>query len=151
MELAKLFHRTLGKQGMKFLLNTKVTSAKKEGGKIVVQTEAVKGGKAQSVSLTIVRDEGVLCVEGLAGGPTHIDYNCIPSVIYTHPEVAWVGKSEETLKEEVNFYRFSHILLKLFAICYICNLWNTKLGMYLNIYKTRVCRTYNKENTELRA
>lgn len=37
------------------MLNTKVTSAKKEGGKIVVQTEAVKGGKAQTVSLTVVR------------------------------------------------------------------------------------------------
>ena len=40
-------------------------------------------------------------MEGICGGATHIDYNCVPSVIYTHPEVAWVGKSEETLKEEV--------------------------------------------------
>ncbi|XP_046851728.1 dihydrolipoyl dehydrogenase, mitochondrial-like [Xenia sp. Carnegie-2017] len=45
-------------------------------------------------------DEGIICVEGLAGGPVHIDYNCVPSVIYTHPEVAWVGKTEEMLKEE---------------------------------------------------
>ncbi|NXR99881.1 DLDH protein, partial [Oxylabes madagascariensis] len=45
-------------------------------------------------------DEGILCVEGMAGGAVHIDYNCVPSVIYTHPEVAWVGKSEEQLKEE---------------------------------------------------
>ena len=30
----------------------------------------------------------------------HIDYNCIPSVVYTHPEVAWVGKTEEDLKAE---------------------------------------------------
>jgi len=44
-------------------------------------------------------DEGILCVEGICGGPVHIDYNCIPSVIYTHPEVGWVGKSEEQLKE----------------------------------------------------
>lgn len=43
-------------------------------------------------------DEGIICVEGIAGGPVHIDYNCVPSVIYTFPEVAWVGKSEEELK-----------------------------------------------------
>ena len=45
-------------------------------------------------------DEGILAVEGIAGGPVHIDYNCVPSVIYTHPEVSWVGKTEEMLKEE---------------------------------------------------
>ncbi|KAL3268387.1 hypothetical protein HHI36_007503 [Cryptolaemus montrouzieri] len=45
-------------------------------------------------------DEGILCVEGILGGPCHIDYNCVPSVIYTHPEVGWVGKSEEDLKNE---------------------------------------------------
>jgi dihydrolipoamide dehydrogenase len=43
-------------------------------------------------------DEGVICVEGMLGGTPHIDYNCVPSVVYTHPEVAWVGKSEEDLK-----------------------------------------------------
>jgi dihydrolipoamide dehydrogenase len=46
-------------------------------------------------------DEGIICVEGIAGGSVHIDYNCVPSVIYTHPEVAWVGKSEEDLKSMV--------------------------------------------------
>jgi len=46
-------------------------------------------------------DEGIVCVEGMLGGPVHIDYNCIPSVIYTHPEVGWVGKSEEELKTKV--------------------------------------------------
>ena len=46
-------------------------------------------------------DEGIICVEGMAGGAVHIDYNFVPSVIYTHPDVAWVGKSEEQLKEEV--------------------------------------------------
>ncbi|XP_012719086.2 dihydrolipoyl dehydrogenase, mitochondrial [Fundulus heteroclitus] len=45
-------------------------------------------------------DEGIICVEGMAGGAVHIDYNCVPSVIYTHPEVAWVGKTEEQLKQE---------------------------------------------------
>ena len=48
---------------------------------------------------------GIICVEGIAGGAVHIDYNCVPSVIYTHPEVAWVGKTEEMLKEEVNYYK----------------------------------------------
>ncbi|KAK9890612.1 hypothetical protein WA026_011975 [Henosepilachna vigintioctopunctata] len=45
-------------------------------------------------------DEGTLCIEGILGGPCHIDYNCVPSVIYTHPEVGWVGKTEEDLKNE---------------------------------------------------
>uniref|UniRef100_A0A1B0AW18 Dihydrolipoyl dehydrogenase n=1 Tax=Glossina palpalis gambiensis TaxID=67801 RepID=A0A1B0AW18_9MUSC len=50
-------------------------------------------------------DEGIICVEGMKGGPVHIDYNCVPSVVYTHPEVAWVGKSEETLKQEGVAYK----------------------------------------------
>ena len=44
-------------------------------------------------------DEGIICVEGMVGGVPHINYDCVPSVIYTHPEVAWVGKSEEQVKE----------------------------------------------------
>lgn len=47
-------------------------------------------------------DEGIICVEGICGGSPHIDYNCVPSVIYTHPEVAWVGRTEEMCKEEVS-------------------------------------------------
>ncbi len=43
-------------------------------------------------------DEGIITVEGMLGGTPHIDYNCVPSVVYTHPEVAWVGKNEEELK-----------------------------------------------------
>jgi len=45
-------------------------------------------------------DEGIITVEGICGSAVHIDYNCVPSVVYTHPEVAWVGKTEEQLKEE---------------------------------------------------
>lgn len=50
-------------------------------------------------------DEGIVCVEGMTGMPVHIDYNCVPSVIYTHPEVAWVGKTEEDLKKEGVAYK----------------------------------------------
>lgn len=60
-------------------------------------------------------DEGIVCVEGITGAPVHIDYNCVPSVIYTHPEVAWVGKSEEDLKNEVILPK---LLLKLYT-CFI--------------------------------
>lgn len=58
-------------------------------------------------------DEGIICVEGMAGGAVHIDYNCVPSVIYTHPEVAWVGKTEEQLKQEVREPLRKHALSSL--------------------------------------
>ena len=45
-------------------------------------------------------DEGVLVAEIMAGQKPHIDYNCIPWVIYTSPEIAWVGKTEQQLKAE---------------------------------------------------
>ena len=45
-------------------------------------------------------EEGIACVESLAGGHGHINYATIPGVIYTHPEVAMVGKTEEELKAE---------------------------------------------------
>ncbi|KAF1742239.1 hypothetical protein MXB_2063 [Myxobolus squamalis] len=44
-------------------------------------------------------EEGIACVEGISGRPVHINYNAIPSVIYTHPEVAWVGISEDDAKK----------------------------------------------------
>ena len=44
-------------------------------------------------------DEGIACAELLAGKAGHINYDVIPSVVYTHPEIAWVGKTEEELKE----------------------------------------------------
>ncbi len=44
-------------------------------------------------------EEGTLVAETLAGQKPHIDYNLIPGVVYTWPEVAAVGKTEEQLKE----------------------------------------------------
>eukprot|EP01108_Squamamoeba_japonica_P002270 TRINITY_DN2068_c0_g1_i2.p2 TRINITY_DN2068_c0_g1~~TRINITY_DN2068_c0_g1_i2.p2 ORF type:complete len:281 (+),score=158.55 TRINITY_DN2068_c0_g1_i2:512-1354(+) len=43
-------------------------------------------------------EEGVAVAETLAGGVGHVNYGAIPSVIYTSPEVAWVGQTEEELK-----------------------------------------------------
>ncbi len=43
-------------------------------------------------------EEGVAVAERLAGQKPHVDFNFIPWVIYTHPEIAWVGKTEEQLK-----------------------------------------------------
>ncbi|HRF39149.1 MAG TPA: dihydrolipoyl dehydrogenase [Saprospiraceae bacterium] len=45
-------------------------------------------------------EEGVLVAETIAGQKPHIDYNLIPGVVYTWPEVAAVGRTEEQLKEE---------------------------------------------------
>ena len=45
-------------------------------------------------------DEGVVLAEMLDGQSGHIDYNLIPGVVYTWPEVANIGKTEEQLKEE---------------------------------------------------
>lgn len=157
LEVAKTLQRSLTKQGLKFLVQTKVVGATRQGANIKVSIEDLKKGKQDELDCDVLlvcigrrpyteglglesvgiqldskgrvpvnskfqtstpniyaigdciegpmlahkaEDEGILCVEGICGGATHIDYNCVPSVIYTHPEVAWVGKSEEQLKEE---------------------------------------------------
>ncbi|XP_067928461.1 dihydrolipoyl dehydrogenase, mitochondrial-like [Watersipora subatra] len=155
MEVSKATQKILTKQGLKFMLNTKVTQAADKGGSIEVTVEDSTGSKTldcetllvcigrrpftdklglESVNLQVdkrgripinerfqtavpsiyaigdvvdgpmlahkAEDEGIICVEGINGSIPHIDYNCVPSVVYTHPEVAWVGKTEEQLKEE---------------------------------------------------
>ena len=45
-------------------------------------------------------EEGIACVERIAGQATHINYDAIPSVVYTWPEAASVGRTEEQLKSE---------------------------------------------------
>ncbi|KAF6018007.1 DLD [Bugula neritina] len=160
MDISKNTQKILTKQGLKFMLNTKVTGAVESGGSIQVTVEDSKGSQTASFVLadceTLLvcigrrpytenlgldsvnieadkrgripvnerfqtsvpniyaigdvvdgpmlahkaEDEGIICVEGINGSVPHIDYNCVPSVVYTHPEVAWVGKTEEQLKEE---------------------------------------------------
>jgi dihydrolipoamide dehydrogenase len=50
-------------------------------------------------------EEGVVVAEHLAGQKPHMDYNLIPGIVYTWPEVASVGKTEEQLKEEGAAYK----------------------------------------------
>ena len=45
-------------------------------------------------------EEGIAAIEYIKSGHGHVNYNAIPSVVYTHPEVAWVGKTEQDLKAE---------------------------------------------------
>jgi len=156
-EISKMFQRICVKQGLKFKLQTKVTSAVRDGDKVRVTVSNVKDGKTEELEADVLlvcvgrrpytqnlgleevginrddrgripvnarfqtvipniyaigdcihgpmlahkaEDEGILAAESMLGAATHIDYNCVPSVIYTHPEVAWVGKSEEDLKSE---------------------------------------------------
>jgi len=44
-------------------------------------------------------EEGIVCVERMAGIASHLNYDVIPAIVYTHPEIATVGKTEDQLKE----------------------------------------------------
>ncbi len=44
-------------------------------------------------------EEGIMVAEHIAGNHAQVNYDLIPSVIYTHPEIAWVGKTEEQCKQ----------------------------------------------------
>ncbi len=50
-------------------------------------------------------EEGVAVAERIAGKKPHVDFNTVPWVIYTAPEIAWVGKTEQQLKAEGAEYR----------------------------------------------
>jgi len=50
-------------------------------------------------------EEGIMVAERIAGKYAEMNYDLVPSVIYTHPEIAWVGKNEEELKNESIEYK----------------------------------------------
>ena len=50
-------------------------------------------------------EEGIAVAEFLAGQSAYIDYNAIPNVVYTYPEVASVGRTEEQLNKESIQYK----------------------------------------------
>jgi dihydrolipoamide dehydrogenase len=155
-EISKQAQRILGKQGLTFKLNAKVTNAKSTNSGVTVTVEPTKGGAAEEIEADAVlvaigrrpyteglgleevgielderkrvktdshwrtniptiyaigdviagpmlahkaEDEGAAVAEIIAGQTAHINYDAIPSVVYTWPEVASVGKTEEQLKE----------------------------------------------------
>jgi len=155
-EIRKEAHKILKKQGLKFKLSSKVTSAKASAKSVFLTVEPAKGGAAETIEADVVlvcvgrkaytdalgldkagvkldergrievdghfkssvngiyaigdvikgpmlahkaEDEGMVLAEILAGQSGHIDYDAIPGVVYTHPEIASVGKTEEQLKE----------------------------------------------------
>jgi dihydrolipoamide dehydrogenase len=161
-EVSKQMQRILQKQGMKFKLATKVTSAKASATGVSLTLEPANGGAAETVETDIVlvsvgrrafvggldldkagvqldergriatdahfatnvpgiyaigdaiagpmlahkaEDEGVIVAEIIAGQSGHIDYNLVPGVVYTWPEAAQVGKTEEQLKAEGVAYK----------------------------------------------
>jgi dihydrolipoamide dehydrogenase len=50
-------------------------------------------------------EEGVACVEAIATGHCHVNYDAIPGIVYTHPEIASVGRTEDELKQQKVPYR----------------------------------------------
>jgi dihydrolipoamide dehydrogenase len=50
-------------------------------------------------------EDGVAAVEGMLGGLCHADYNLVPGIVYTEPEVAAVGQTEEQLKASGTPYK----------------------------------------------
>lgn len=155
-EIAKEALKLFKKQGFDFRLGSKVTSARKESGKTIVDIEGQESITADRVLLSAGRvpnteglnleavqietdrrgfvradqhyrtnvpgiyaigdviggamlahkaeEEGVAVAETIATGVGHVNYGAIPGVVYTHPEIATVGKTEEQLAERgVNF------------------------------------------------
>ncbi|KKY21626.1 putative dihydrolipoamide dehydrogenase [Phaeomoniella chlamydospora] len=154
-DISKQAQKILAKQGIKFMLNTKVTKGDDSSELVKLDVEAAKGGKAQTLEGDVVlvaigrrpyteglglenigieldekkrlvidqeyrtkiphirvagdctfgpmlahkaEEEGQAVVEYIKKGFGHVNYGAIPSVMYTHPEVAWVGQNEAELK-----------------------------------------------------
>jgi len=161
-EVRRTFKRSLEKQGMKFMLTTKVNSAKREGDSVTLELEPAKGGEKKELTVDVVlvsagrrpftaglgldgvgispnkrgqievddhfrtkvpniyaigdcipgpmlahkaEEDGVAAVEIIAGKPGHVNYNTVPAIVYTHPEVASVGLSEQEAKAQGLSYK----------------------------------------------
>ncbi len=124
-EIAKEFMKMLTKQGLEFKLSVLMSVGRKpntEGlglEKIGIKLTEKKSIEIKDNFQTSVEgiyaigdvapgpmlahkaeEEGVACVEFINGQKPHINYNAIPAIVYTNPEIASVGKTEEQLKQE---------------------------------------------------
>ena len=161
-EISQEFQKILIKQGIKFKLNSKVSSVKNKDNSVLVtftdnktsKTETIEADKVlvsvgrkpytEGLNLSKIgikkddkgrikvneklqtsinniyaigdvikgpmlahkaEDEGIAVAEILAGQAGHVNYDVIPGVVYTSPEVATVGKTEEQLKSENKTYK----------------------------------------------
>ena len=161
-EISKEFQKILNKQGIKFKLNSKVSSVKNKNNSVLVTFTYNKTSKSETIETNKVlvsvgrrpyteglnlskigikkddkgrikvneklqtsvnniyaigdvikgpmlahkaEDEGIAVAEILAGQAGHVNYDVIPGVVYTFPEVATVGKTEEQLKSEKKTYK----------------------------------------------
>jgi dihydrolipoamide dehydrogenase len=156
-DIRKEANKIFKKQGMTFMLGTKVTAAKVSGSGVSLTVEAAKGGEAQTLDADVVlvsigrrpntdglaldkaglstnqrgqieidhefrttvkgiwaigdvvpgpmlahkaEDEGIAVAENIAGLTGIVNHDVIPSVVYTWPEIAGVGLTEEQAKEK---------------------------------------------------
>ncbi|SFO00415.1 dihydrolipoamide dehydrogenase [Pseudomonas sp. NFACC24-1] len=115
-EAGKTLQRALAKQGIQFKLSSKVTGATTSASGVQLQIEPAAGGEAPGVwvigDVTAgpmlahkAEDEAMACIEQIAGKAAEVNYALIPSVIYTRPELASVGQTEEQLKAEGRAYK----------------------------------------------
>jgi dihydrolipoamide dehydrogenase len=160
-EIAQLLQKSLTRQGLRFHLDTRVSSASTQGGQVIVNAESkgetvvfqgdkvlvAVGRRPYSAGLGLeeagialeertgrvlvdegfqtkvpgiyaigdliagpmlahkASEEGIVLVERLAGRAAHVNYDTIPSAIYTWPEVASVGLTEEQVKEAGREYK----------------------------------------------
>ncbi len=161
-EISQEFQKILNKQGIKFKLNSKVSSVKNQNNSVLVTFTDNKTSKNETIEADKVlvsvgrkpyteglnlskigvkkddkgrievneklqtsvnniyaigdvikgpmlahkaEDEGIAVAEILAGQAGHVNYDVIPGVIYTSPEVATVGKTEEQLKSQKKTYK----------------------------------------------
>lgn len=160
-ETGATFHKILGKQGIDFMLETKVVKAEVKNNKVILDVSKNSDGSISKLEADVVlvavgrkpntsglglealgvqmaergtievnnhfqtnypniyavgdvirgamlahkaEEEAVAAVEIMNGQAGHVNYDLIPAVVYTHPEVATVGATEETLKaQNVNY------------------------------------------------